>query len=248
MAQHDHRNWDHQHSEHPRRPGPGQMEQYADHNRQHGGPPYRGHDGQGYERGSWDAPERRNEGMQQADRAQASYGRYGAPDVHGPAGRGYGDGYDYGRPRHPGYPGQPGPERDHRTQGHGDEDDRGRYQGGGGGYQSNAGEYANTQRYGGAGDQTGYGSGPGYGPHDPDYQQWRRQQMESLDAEYASWRGERYQKFAEDFGAWRSSRHLPAQSDHQGKPEPSGAAGGGGATAIGPETGSGGQAGKAGSK
>ncbi len=42
--------------------------------------------------------------------------------------------------------------------------------------------------------------------HDPDYQQWRTEQLRSLDNDYEAWRGERYKKFSEDFNTWRSSR------------------------------------------
>jgi len=41
---------------------------------------------------------------------------------------------------------------------------------------------------------------------DPDYQQWRQEQLRLLDEDYQSWRKERYQKFSEDFNTWRSSR------------------------------------------
>ncbi len=42
--------------------------------------------------------------------------------------------------------------------------------------------------------------------HDPDYLQWRNEQLRSLDSDYESWRRERYQKFSEDFNTWRSQR------------------------------------------
>jgi hypothetical protein len=42
--------------------------------------------------------------------------------------------------------------------------------------------------------------------HDPDYQQWRQEQLRLLDEDYHSWRKERYQKFSDDFNTWRSSR------------------------------------------
>ena len=41
---------------------------------------------------------------------------------------------------------------------------------------------------------------------DPDYQQWRDEQMRNLDRDYESWRGERYRKFSDDFSNWRSNR------------------------------------------
>ena len=42
--------------------------------------------------------------------------------------------------------------------------------------------------------------------HDPDYHQWRSEQMRNLDNDYSEWRKERYKKFSEDFDQWRSSR------------------------------------------
>jgi hypothetical protein len=42
--------------------------------------------------------------------------------------------------------------------------------------------------------------------HDPDYLQWRREQMRNLDRDYAEWRKERYKKFSEDFDQWRRAR------------------------------------------
>ena len=42
--------------------------------------------------------------------------------------------------------------------------------------------------------------------HDPDYHQWRSEQMRNLDNDYNEWRRERYKKFSEDFDQWRSSR------------------------------------------
>ena len=82
--------------------------------------------------------------------------------------------------------------------------------------------------YGGYGSQ-GYGSqGQGYEGHrdadfgsqysdtggeqrgrfqnDPDYHQWRQDQLRQLDDDYDSWRKERYERFADDFNTWRTSR------------------------------------------
>lgn len=46
-------------------------------------------------------------------------------------------------------------------------------------------------------------------PHehfDPDYHQWRSEQMSLLDKDYRAWRDDRYKKFSEDFNTWRSNR------------------------------------------
>ena len=41
---------------------------------------------------------------------------------------------------------------------------------------------------------------------DPDYQQWRNEQLERFDDDFEAFRRERYGKFAEEFNTWRSSR------------------------------------------
>lgn len=41
---------------------------------------------------------------------------------------------------------------------------------------------------------------------DPDYHQWRNEQVRQLDSDYQSWRKDRYKKFADEFSSWRSSR------------------------------------------
>ena len=58
---------------------------------------------------------------------------------------------------------------------------------------------------GNAGGYTGsYGSGQRH--HDPEYHQWREEQIRNLDNDYQSWREERYKKFSDDFTSWRNSR------------------------------------------
>ena len=42
--------------------------------------------------------------------------------------------------------------------------------------------------------------------YDPDYEQWRHEQMQQLDQDYEAYRRERYGKFADDFNAWRANR------------------------------------------
>ncbi len=41
---------------------------------------------------------------------------------------------------------------------------------------------------------------------DPDYHQWRQEQIRNLDSDYNEWRRERYDKFSNDFNTWRSNR------------------------------------------
>jgi hypothetical protein len=51
------------------------------------------------------------------------------------------------------------------------------------------------------------GRGMGQGRHsDPDYQQWRNEQLERFDDDFEAFRRERYGKFAEEFNTWRSNR------------------------------------------
>lgn len=42
--------------------------------------------------------------------------------------------------------------------------------------------------------------------HDPDYQQWREEQIRALDEDYKAWRDERYSNFSNEFGEWRKNR------------------------------------------
>ena len=69
----------------------------------------------------------------------------------------------------------------------------------------------------GVGYQGGYGGyGHGYGgdqgndaqrdQFDPDYSQWRRDQVRALDDDYQQWRQDRFKKFSDEFSTWRSSR------------------------------------------
>lgn len=51
---------------------------------------------------------------------------------------------------------------------------------------------------------------------DPDYHQWRSEQIRNLDRDYDDYRKERYGKFAEDFNKWRGDRTSRAQSDTGG--------------------------------
>lgn len=53
----------------------------------------------------------------------------------------------------------------------------------------------------GLGSQSGAGQSTGgsHGHHDPDYDQWRSEQLRNLDKDYEDWRKERYSKFSEEF-------------------------------------------------
>lgn len=121
--------------------------------------------------------------------------------AHGPQGR---SGYDNG------------PGRQHQAWGapyesQGFRDDEGRF----------ASPYRDDER-----GQGGYGNAYGFtrnappaqqsrGHRDPDYQQWRDEQLRTLDDDYDSWRKERYQKFSDDFSQWRSSRTSGSSGQQQ---------------------------------
>ncbi len=51
---------------------------------------------------------------------------------------------------------------------------------------------------------------------DPDYLQWREEQIRNLDADYQRYRQERYRKFADEFGLWRRSRESSSSPSGQG--------------------------------
>ncbi|MBP7564721.1 MAG: hypothetical protein KA795_01815 [Burkholderiaceae bacterium] len=82
--------------------------------------------------------------------------------------------------------------------------------------------------YGGSGqlgrvsgfDRSNESRGGAYGreqqPHrDPDYHQWREEQIRNLDNDYDTWRQERYSKFSEEFSTWRKNRQGLGPRDTQ---------------------------------
>ena len=235
-----------------------QMDQYADTPHQYGRPTHaepqgarNDHRDQRY--GGRNPPR----DLRHNDPTQASYGRFGAPDVHHQPSGGYGnersqgESYGYGGYGNQGFnpDGSDHREQDHRYGVRGrdadrwngdDPQDRGRFQGGSGGYASNTGVYASNQTYGGPNDQLGYGSNQGgrqQGHYDPDYHQWREEQMRNLDNDYHAWRGERYKKFSDDFGEWRRNRPA-ADAPGGGKGGTSEASSGAVSTSIGAGPGS----------
>lgn len=95
----------------------------------------------------------------------------------------------------------------------------GRGQGGGQSYQQ--GGPPGQMSGGWPGDQAGQGWMRGGGRQqqehfDPDYQQWRDEQMRSLDEDYRNWRQERYGKFSEEFSTWRKNRDSNRPSEGGG--------------------------------
>ena len=74
-----------------------------------------------------------------------------------------------------------------------------------------AGRYERHEQGGGMGDMT---SGRERGRHwDPDYHQWREEQIRRLDDDYDAYRKERYGKFSEEFDSWRSNRAKQGSSN-----------------------------------
>ena len=57
--------------------------------------------------------------------------------------------------------------------------------------------------------QGSYGQQQAARPHyDPDYHQWRNEQLRGLDDDYHAWRSERYNNFTQEFDAWRKNRKV----------------------------------------
>ena len=71
-------------------------------------------------------------------------------------------------------------------------------------YASSQGQYGGSDPY--ADRAIARGEGNSVVHYDPEYQQWRAEQMRKLDKDYESWRKERYHKFSEDFNTWLSRR------------------------------------------
>jgi len=118
-----------------------------------------------------------------------------------------GGGYGAGERNVPRY----GPGRSHEEPGWGGRSyGYGLEEAGYGGY-GNHGGIGGTRAYGGNPDRTNARHLQERGRqeerhHDPDYDQWRREQMKALDDDYDAFRRERYQKFSDEFTTWRSSR------------------------------------------
>jgi len=61
--------------------------------------------------------------------------------------------------------------------------------------------------------------------HDPDYHQWRSEQLRNLDNDYQTWRSERYKKFSDEFNTWRSNRAQSQGQQGQGQGQTSSGSG-----------------------
>jgi hypothetical protein len=88
------------------------------------------------------------------------------------------------------------------------------------------------QRWGQQGQQGGsFGQGDSSQEQfDPDYHQWRSEQMKALDDDYKNWRQDRYKKFSDEFSTWRSGRQKNESGNMSGSGESSSGSGSGGAS------------------
>jgi hypothetical protein len=195
----------------------------------------------GGQQGGFSNPQRGFGGGQQGDWHGGGTGRFGQPSGYSPndesRGRGYRDdgreiGGAYGL-RHP------------RDRGPGEQDYGGAQDNFGGaqsagGYDRGASNYASSddwqQRgYGGGGSSGGlYGDyrldrddgGQGWRDQqgrsqhrhefEPDYHQWRKEQVQALDEDYRNWRQERYKKFSDEFSDWRKNRSSASSASATG--------------------------------
>lgn len=88
--------------------------------------------------------------------------------------------------------------------------------------QYDSGQREGRSYYGGS--YSGQSHDPNYGSDqarsrsqnfDPDYDQWRQEQMSNLDSDYQAWRGERYKKFSDEFNNWRTNRPKQTSSEEK---------------------------------
>ena len=133
----------------------------------------------------------------------AGYGRdtanFGNRQEPGPSRRQGAEGYGHYGGRGDDGSSWPGNERSYNDRGDGNRGGtwRGRDYEASQGYGARPGEFGNGP----------LGSGDERQQHwDPDYHQWRGEQMRNLDNDYADWRRDRYKKFSDEFNSWRSNR------------------------------------------
>jgi hypothetical protein len=188
-------------AERPREPAP-----YSNYGRATGG-------------GSWDTQSGSYGSARGAQRGDDRFGggefagaQWGGQDAGHPPGGGRTAGYPGGMER---FEGGAGPSQGHRG-GHAGprrplhDSDHHEPHGFGGGHGQHSGVY-------------GYESPQQQNQHgqpmfDPEYQQWREQQMRELDTDYSHWRRERYEKFSQEFNEWREARRRNQQRAADGGP------------------------------
>jgi hypothetical protein len=165
--------------------------------------------------GGYDGPRQVHSGYSNAERNAQNRGGYG-PDAGDPYWRPHHGVFEFGNEDFsPYWQIQGYPNLSHQF--HGGMNREG-YRGG------HARDFGDNEGNAGEGYRGGYGSGRqgtsggisdyyGHSHHvDPDYHQWREEQIKNLDRDYHGWRQQRYQKFSEDFNNWRSTRPSPDQS------------------------------------
>lgn len=167
----------------------------------------------GADRGGWGSPQGnawRGAGADYAPRGGSEFGSSSGYGGYGGENHGYGRGgtpdYRQGSPNSWGRGEWAGEFGDAAAADYAGSQDGARGSRGQGGFGYGAGQGS----YGGPG-QWGRGEyggeyGRGQPQHDPDYLQWREEQIRKLDSEYQSWREERYRRFSEDFNSWRAAR------------------------------------------
>lgn len=210
-AQRDYPRYGGESERHPR-----QEQGYGYSSRQSGGRAYGGGT-QGYQGGS--------QGYSQGSYGGSQGGYGSAQGGYGSAQGGYGGSQgDYGGQDFQGAGGygQSRARRFAESQGYHDYEGPGSYQASRGRFQ-----YDEDDAYGPAMYARGSYGGAGYGSpddagrfnpqsqFDPDYTQWRSEQLRSFDDDYRNWRKERYGKFSDEFNQWRQSRQGGASSDRQ---------------------------------
>lgn len=149
-------------------------------------------------RDEWKWPKRGSSGAFESGAEYAGYGPgYGASGGGGDRGSAYGD-YGGGFGDYSGYgPGGPG------YGAYGAEDRYGgqRFGGAPQGRDDDRRRGQEHERYGGSRADEHHQD-----HYDPDYHQWRAEQIRSLDEAYRRYRQERYRKFADEFEQWRRTR------------------------------------------
>ncbi len=80
------------------------------------------------------------------------------------------------------------------------------------GYESRGARYGATSGYGAGSAQNQYGGGRGGYPQDDHYNEWRNEQLSSLDRDYDEYRRENRDKFHSEFSNWRGQRQQQRSS------------------------------------
>lgn len=83
-------------------------------------------------------------------------------------------------------------------------------------YYGQTGSYPGQRQSHGQPISGGHEPSPHQDLYDPDYHQWRAEQMRSFDEDYRNWRQERFRRFSEDFNEWRQHRKQSQAGPAQG--------------------------------